>query len=891
MDVKHVVQYLLSCCIVCCAASPAVTADEREDFFEARIRPLLISRCTECHGSLIREGELQLDHQAAAFTGGVSGKAIIPGDAKNSLLYQAVAQTHESLAMPPDDSLSNEEIANIRKWIDEGAVWPVSKIEFFQRSIFNTITRSCVKCHDEKQKPGGLSLVSRERLLRGGQSGPAAVAGDADNSLLINMLSGRVSSSTDHTEILNKKDLASFQQWINDGIHWREPNAAPQYVIADEQREFWSFQPVLRSAVPSSSSNSVNPIDHYIQSQLDNGHLKPSRQASARDLIRRAYYDLLGLPPEPAQIRDFQQQFTEHGRSAFADLVDRLLESPHYGERWGRHWLDLVRYADTAGDAADFPVPEAYKYRNYVIDSFNRDKPYDQFIKEQLAGDLLPADSEDHRWEQVIGTGYIAISRRIGVSPQNLKHITIEDTINNLGTTFLGLTLGCARCHDHKFDPLPTTDYYALYGIFASSIYPHAGAEHKPWRQDFVYRIGQDEAAQLLAEKREVLEQWNQKERVALELYRDFQRKKVTEPGKTRQSTWANVLAVREQRRRHAESFPDLEIAYAIQEGSPHDEFVQRGGSPATNARGQLVPRGFLQILGGQTLSADAQGSGRLELANWIAANDNPLTARVMANRIWHYHFGKGLVTSTSDFGVRGNTPTHPQLLDYLALELMDQGWSIKHLHRRIMNSDVYMRSTGDVTQSIARDPDNKNYWRFDRQRMDAEQIRDTLLTISQELDNTRGSRHPFDHRLTYFYRQHEPFVGSFETPQRTVYQMQQRFVKNDYLDLFDGPDGNIQMSERKVTTTTLQALFMMNSDFIHQRSQIIAERILKEAANTDLRIQQSYELLFGRRPMPHETEHVKTIVERLTQASDQSAAWLSVIRSMLSSNEFFYLD
>ena len=881
----------VACIVLFCLSGNFVCADESSDFFEAKIRPVLVSRCTECHGAVSQEGGLQLDHQAGLLKGGMSGDTVIPGDAKNSLLYQAVAQTHKTLAMPPDDTLSNEEIANIRKWIDDGAVWPVSKIEFFQKNIFTTLSKSCVKCHDEQTRAGGLSMASRQRLLHGGPGGPAAIPGNATGSLLMQIVSGQKKTATDHSSFLNRKSRELFTQWINDGLHWREPNASPEYVISDEQWSFWSFQPVQHVKAPNSSSESHNPIDHYIQRQIDSAGLVVPVIASGRELVRRAYFDLLGLPPTPKQADDFERDFSQRGKAAFTELVDDLLASPHYGERWGRHWLDLVRYADTAGDASDFPVPEAYKYRNYVIDSFNNDKPYDQFIREQIAGDLLPYQDDDQRWEQTIGTGYLAISRRIGVGPQNLKHITIEDTINNLGTTFMGLALGCARCHDHKFDPIPTTDYYALYGIFDSSIYPHAGAEHKPWRQDFVYRMGNAEAAELLKEKRRILEQWNVKERAALEVYRDFQRMKITEPGKTRQSTWANVVSVREQRRQHAETFPDLEIAFAIQEGSSHDEYVQRGGNPSGNARGQLVPRGFLQILGGQTLAEDHSGSGRLELANWIASADNPLTARVMANRIWHYHFGQGIVTSTSDFGVRGSRPTHPELLDYLAIELIKNQWSIKHLHRRIMNSDVYMRSSNHIDSNDEIDPDNKLFWKVNRRRLDAEQIRDTLLTISNELDLSRGERHPFDHHLTYFYRQHEPFVGNFETKQRTIYQMQQRFVKNDYLDLFDGPDGNIQMAERKVTTTTLQALFMMNSDFIHQRSQAIANRLLAESPDNWSRITQAYRLLFGRTPEAMELEHLSQVITRLTDVGDEKTAWLSVIRSMISSNEFLYLD
>ena len=317
-----------------------------------------------------------------------------------------------------------------------------------------------------------------------------------------------------------------------------------------------------------------------------------------------------------------------------------------------------MRYADTAGDAADFPVPEAFKYRNYVIDAFNSDKPYDQFVREQIAGDLLPASDEAARWEQKIATGYVAISRRIGVSPHNLKHITIEDTLNNIGKTFLGLTIGCARCHDHKFDPIPTADYYALYGIFNSSVYPHAGAEHQPYRKDFTYRVGQKQANEILKPFRERLANWDKKERDKFYEYRLFQSQVVKGP-KTRQSVWAELGEIRTQRAEVARTFPPLEIAFAISEGTAGDAYIQKQGDPGKRTQGALVRRGFLQVLGGQKLSASAKGSGRLQLADWLTHPDNPLTARVMVNRIWHYHFGRGLVPTPSDFGVRGTAPTH----------------------------------------------------------------------------------------------------------------------------------------------------------------------------------------------------------------------------------------
>lgn len=291
-------------------------------------------------------------------------------------------------------------------------------------------------------------------------------------------------------------------------------------------------------------------------------------------------------------------------------------------------------------------MPEAYQYRNYVIRAFQEDKPYDQFIREQLAGDLLDHADDDQRWDQTIATGYLAISRRIGVSPQNLKHITIEDTIDNLGKTFLGLTIGCARCHDHKSDAIPTTDYYALYGIFASTVYPHAGAEHKPWRENFIYRAGDEKAKALLGEHRREIQDLRVREREQLEVYRSFQREVVTDQTLTRESAWNELLSIREELAKFAERFPPMQIAYAVREGEPTDAHVQKAGSPKPRDQGDLVRRGFLQVLGGQQLSDKATGSGRLQLADWISAPNNPLTALVMVNH------GRGIAVK-SDAGIQ----------------------------------------------------------------------------------------------------------------------------------------------------------------------------------------------------------------------------------------------
>ncbi|MEO1999440.1 MAG: PSD1 and planctomycete cytochrome C domain-containing protein, partial [Planctomycetaceae bacterium] len=545
-------------------------------------------------------------------------------------------------------------------------------VDHFESRVRPLLVKRCHSCHARTAK-AGLRLDSRQSLLQGGKSGPAAVPGDPGRSLLIQVVSGK------HTRLkmppkkpLAPREVSALVRWVRDGVPWGEMQTADAEHFTKPQLEFWSWQPLKPTRVPQVESVdwNRNPIDAYIFDSLVKHQLQPAAVADKRTLIRRATFDLTGLPATAAAVEQF---LADESPQAYELLLQKLLESPQYGARWGRHWLDLVRYADTAGDAADYPVPEAYKYRNYVIDAFNRDLPYDAFVRQQIAGDLLPAESEKQRWRQTIATGYIAISRRIGVSPHGMRHITIEDTIDNLGKTFLGLTIGCARCHDHKFDPIPSTDYYALYGIFDSSVYPHAGAAHKPHREDFVYRVGRVRAEEMERSYRAALEPWNQAEREKFAEYQLFQKKKINDPSRTRQVVWQELVALREQRRSFAEAFPDLEIAYAIQEGDPHDTHVQQAGDP--RSKGELVRRGFPEILGGQDLPDDDKGSGRLALAGWIADAANPLTARVMVNRIWHHHFGRGLVATTSDFGLRGTPPTHPELLDFLARAFIEHGW------------------------------------------------------------------------------------------------------------------------------------------------------------------------------------------------------------------------
>lgn len=673
----------------------------------------------------------------------------------------------------------------------------------------------------------------------------------------------------------------AFARWLR-LFRWSLWLIVPTGLVASEH---WAYQPISDPPVPQ--INAENPIDAFINQRLRAAGLSAGAPTPPRTLIRRATWDLTGLPPTPDAVQRFLEQ------SDYPSLLENLLDSPRYGERWGRHWLDLVRYADTAGDAADFPVPEAYQYRNYVIQSFQEDKPYDQFIREQLAGDLLASQNDAQRWNQIVATGYLAISRRIGVSPHQLEHITIEDTIDNLGKTFLGLTIGCARCHDHKFDAIPTTDYYALYGFFESSVYPHAGAEHKPWRENFSYRIGNEQSLAILAPHRQSLQDWRKRERAQLDVYRSFQTRLVTDKNLTRENTWNELLRVRAELTKVAERFPPMDIAYAIRDGDPVDSRVQKAGSPASRDAGDVVRRGFLQLLGGQQLPNGVNGSGRDYLANWIASPDNPLTARVMVNRIWAHHFGNGLVATPSDFGVRGEVPTHPLLLEFLASRFIESGWSIKEMHRRIMTSQAYLRASTDVADNAKTDPDNALLWRMNRQRLDAEQLRDGVKFLAGSLDLTPGGRHPFPHYLTYFYRQHEPFQEVYQSDKRSVYLMQQRLQKNPYMELFDGPDGNTPLENRGDSTTSTQALYFMNSEFAHHEANILARKLLNHTDDTTARIQQAYAIIFGRPPSDQEEKRgfhfFSEVIADLGQPD--ATAWSGYIRSMFSSNEFLYID
>jgi hypothetical protein len=792
--------------------------------------------------------------------------------------------------------------------------------DFFESRIRPVLADTCFKCHGGEKTSHGLRVDSRAALLKGGDSGPALVPGEPDKSLLIQAIRHT------HEEIkmppkkkLPEATVADFVSWVRAGAFWPETAAKPSTFSA---KRHWAFAPVREIQPPERGpGGSDHPIDRFILARLRENGIEPAPLADKRTLVRRVYLDLIGLPPTPAEVEAF---LNDPAPNAWPNLIERLLASPHYGERWGRHWMDVVRYADTAGDNADYPIPEAHLYRDYIIDSFNADKPYNRFGREQLAGDILAQrGSRERRAEQRVATGFLALSRRYGTGPYELWHLTLENTIETVGYAFLGLNLKCARCHDHKFDPLTMQDYYGLYGIFASTEFPWAGSEEiqsKNFnRQKFVPLLEPDEATHKL-------QSWQDRlKALRAEVERLEKEKEAAEKHKHR------LDAVKKELRNLEKPGvpPDLPAAYAVQEGKPADVPVHLRGEPAD--KGPVVPRCAPKCLAGEaSLNIPAGASGRLEFANWLTQPDHPLTARVMVNRIWQHHFDKGLVATPNNFGLRGEEPTHPELLDYLARRLVESGWSIKAMHRLILTSRTWQQASGpsvpsppsrsvralrfveeqpalhteDWIRNTARaasiDPGNTLYWRFDRRRLEAEALRDAMMYASGELDLRRPGPHPFPPPEKWTWTQHTPFKDRYETKHRSVYLMTQRFQRHPFLALFDGPDTNNSTEARRSSIVPQQALFALNNPFVDEQARRLAGRVLAARSEEAERIRLAQELAWSRPPSREELvrwrdwlEQARKLLAGSDTSTDQSdeQAWNSLARVLLSANEFVYVD
>jgi mono/diheme cytochrome c family protein len=762
--------------------------------------------------------------------------------------------------------------------------------EFFEKRVRPVLAEHCYKCHGSEKQKGALRLDSREALLKGADGDPVVVAGSPEESALIKSIRHEGDSKMpEKEEKLSADQIAALTEWVRMGLPWPAGDPPPADARAEAARKHWAFQPVRKPAPPEAADPrgwAKSEIDRFILEKLNAANLAPAPQADPRTLIRRMTFDLTGLPPAPQDVESFVNECRDGASfvirdSAVRSLIDRLLGSPAYGERWGRYWLDVARYADSKGYVfqEERRYAFAYTYRDWVIRAFNEDLPFDQFLIRQIAADHV-AQAGDTR--PLAALGFLTLGRRFLNNQQEI----IDDRIDVVARGTMGLTVSCARCHDHKFDPVSQQDYYALYGVFASSIEPKElpllPASTDP-ETDAKYRA---ERARLDAEI----------DRFIGEKCGDFAHAAnlltglpVVLPALPRESLREIISrADRDHVRNLRNKIDALNAgplapprAMAMTDGPLVDPHVFKRGNPGM--RGEAVPRRFLTVLSGGKPEPFQKGSGRLELAQAIASPENPLTARVFVNRVWAHHFGKGLVRSPGDFGTRGDAPTHPELLDWLASRFVEDGWSVKKLHRLIMLSAAYQQSSDVDPKAAQADPENRLLSHANRRRLDFEAMRDSLLSVTGELDRAIGGRSV---EITT-----QPF-----TRRRTVYSFIDRQNLPGMFRTFDFASPDTSSPQRHVTTVPQQALFMMNSPFVLERARaLVAQPRFEQAQPCEEQIQELYSRVFARRAEPREVEAgLRFIGQQIAQPQDAASglgAWAKYAQVLIETNEFAFVD
>ena len=871
---------------------------------------------------------------------------------------------------------------------------------FFETKIRPVLAENCWSCHGPDQQKSDLRLDSRAAGIEGGLEGPAIEPGDPDASLLIEAVRREGHLKMPPKTALSEAVVEDLTNWVRQGAPWPEGSqvADPK---AEAAREHWAFQPI-RDPQPPRVEGVANPIDAFIRSRLAEAEIVPSPEADRRTLIRRVTFDLTGLPPTPAEVQAFLGDESPDG---YERLVDRLLASPRYGERWGRHWLDLARYADTKGYVfqEESRYPFAYTYRDYVIDAFNADLSYDRFVVEQIAADLIP--EADRRPKSLAAMGFLTVGRRFLNNQEDL----IDDRIDLVGRGLMGLTIACARCHDHKYDPIPTEDYYSLVGVFASSVepvdLPLVGPAEGPEADDYRAKRAERESAvaSYLADRRaaigaELREHASAYLRAAQALdydrgHPDFDAR-VRADG-LRERTLRQFLGDWKERLDREDDHPifrplrafgslnaddfaaessalvsrgeagplagdsppgslaevherlaDL-IARAADPETPDDPAIDEvrallddpdgpfaipadpersrrlldraerdhlkelerevakidANHPGAPARamvmvdrpepiephvairgnparpGDAVPRQFPAIVSGPNRAAFEGVSGRLEMAEAIVDPLNPMTARVIVNRVWRQHYGRGLVETPSDFGLRSDPPSHPELLDFLASRLVEGGWSLKRLHRLILNSSTYRQASDPRPETETADPENRLLGRQNRRRLEFEPLRDSMLAVAGRLDERRGGR-PV------------PIVEDPSTPRRTVYGFIDRGDLPGLLRAFDFASPDATSPGRSETVVPQQALFLLNSPFAAEQARGLADRLGSiPAVDREARVDRLYRLLYGREPSPSEREVASAFLDGSEEPGSKLDRWESYAQVLLMTNEFLYVD
>ena len=776
-------------------------------------------------------------------------------------------------------------------------------IEFYNSKVKPLLKENCFECHadDPDDLGGSLALASRASILRGGDTGPAVDSSSPSESLLLKVINYQIYEMPPDGK-MSAEEIEILTQWVKQGMPFaagdeKDLTAESHSTVPavnEETKKWWSFQPVAEAAIPQVKNQAwtQNPIDNFILVDLESAGLKPAPPASKQTLIRRVYYDLTGLPPTPEQVESF---VADEDPAAYAKLVNQLLESPHYGEKWGRHWLDLVRYAETNSFERDGAKPFVWRYRDYVIRAFNQDKPYDQFLLEQLAGDEI----ENPTMESIVATGYFRLGQWDDepVDALKAKYDDLDDIVATTGQTMLGLTVNCARCHDHKIDPIPQTDYYKMVSFFENI--RHYGVRSNESVQDAsVTTVAGDPEPEEVQAHEKRLAEIDAKINEIVELakpgfesveHEDFKyemnqiaimKKRVGD--QITQKQFAMFRKLLKDRSDLVRKPPgSLQVLSVKESGTqPLPSFIRVRGNP--HVKGPKIDPGFVSVLSPPEAEINPPANGkstgrRTAFAKWLIDGKNPLTARVMVNRLWQYHFGRGLVRTTSDFGFQGTKPTHPELLDWLADEFVDRKWSMKQMHRLIMSSSAYQMASTFSPEGYQQDPANDLFWRFNLRRLTAEEIRDSILAVSGELNLEKmfgPSIYPTmpQEVLAGQSRPGQGWGNSSDEDRRrrSIYVHIKRSLGLPILTTNDSADTDSTCPVRFITTQPTQALGMMNSEFTNDQAKKFAASIEKQFP--------------GKRE-----RQVKAIVGRVTQrpATDQEVErGVKLIQSWIDHDE-----
>ena len=778
-------------------------------------------------------------------------------------------------------------------------------IEFFEKNIRPVLANNCYQCHsaDARNLKGGLFLDSKQGILNGGDSGPVIVPGNPGESRLIEAIHHKDKLKMPPKRKLPDRVIANFSEWIAMGAP--DPRVAnggnpiKSEIDLEEGRKFWSFIPPTKSQAPV-LKNVAWPrgeIDQFVLAKLEEKNLTVTRDATRRELIRRIHFDLTGLPPTPGEISKF---LNDQSEDAFVKVVDRLLRSPHFGEHWGRHWLDVARYSESNGMERNYTYPHAWRYRDYVIRSFNHDKPFKQFIREQIAGDLLGRDKRKPTDDELIATGFLAL----GPKPLNqgnkalFKLDVVDEQIDATTRAFLGLTVSCARCHDHKFDPIPTKDYYAMAGIFRSTDAHYGTINGQGNRQPsrLLTIVGSDKnRAQKIRNHEFKLEQENAKLLLMQEENRELRalKKKANANQKARMRRLnRDIKAARANIKNLEEQAPGANFAMGVKDGRVADARVLVRGE--IRNQGPVVKRGFLQVLDHvKAYPIGSRASGRMQLASWLTQPDNPLTARVMVNRVWHHLFGAGIVRTVDNFGATGERPSHPELLDHLAMKFVENNWSVKSIIREIVLSRSYQLSSEMVEANLKDDPNNRLLWRMNHKRLSAESLRDAMLATSGRLNPQPavGSEITKIGDVIAARAMRQLSQGQRNTNRRSVYLPIMRNSLPEMMRIFDAAEPSLIVGKRNETTVPTQALYLMNSPFVSGQAVAMARRIMNRTEQPAEGIRLAYELAFARAATDDEVSKAQIFLSEVSEEKDTPGQWAIFCQALLASAEFRYIN